>query len=414
MRKVFLEDLPRWESDTRYSGSIKWVDCNGLWVNFIYDNITDSFKILKQVDYNYLKIKYKNVLMNVRIDDVKKARLGCIVNVLAITHPHISKLLKDRKLGFKRTFGSNKKEIFVCDMCGAEKERMIATVTLKGYKCDQCFDGVSYPEKFIISVLKQCKVSFLKEYNPKWSFGKRYDFFIPSLNCIIEAHGMHHYKNSYGVFKKSLSEEINNDIFKKKSAIDNGIAYYITIDCRESDGKFIKRNILLSNLNRILDLSSVSWEQCERFTWNNLIKTTCNMWEKEKMGTKQISECLHISRVCVVKYLKRGAKFGICSYDGAIETIKNMNKNHKSFMKKVACLNTMQVFNGIKYAIYMFNMKSGDGITRSCKNKSKTSGKHPITGEPLKWMYYEDYIEQYGTEGLTYVNEEDSCEILEK
>ena len=40
------------------------------------------------------------------------------------------------------------------------------------------------------------------------------------------------------------------------------------------------------------------------------------------------------------------------------------------------------------------NLKSSSHIVQVCKGNRKHSGKHPETGEPLKWMYYEDYINQ--------------------
>ena len=41
-----------------------------------------------------------------------------------------------------------------------------------------------------------------------------------------------------------------------------------------------------------------------------------------------------------------------------------------------------------KYA----GLKSNTGIYQSCKNKKRCSGKHPLTGQPLHWMYYDDYL----------------------
>ena len=30
-----------------------------------------------------------------------------------------------------------------------------------------------------------------------------------------------------------------------------------------------------------------------------------------------------------------------------------------------------------------------------CSGKNNSAGKHPITKEPLKWMYYDDYKKKY-------------------
>lgn len=59
--------------------------------------------------------------------------------------------------------------------------------------------------------------------------------------------------------------------------------------------------------------------------------------------------------------------------------------------KAVICLNTLEVFGCIMDGAN-WCMVSRMGITRCCKGQTKTSGKHPITGEKLKWMYYKDYL----------------------
>ena len=71
------------------------------------------------------------------------------------------------------------------------------------------------------------------------------------------------------------------------------------------------------------------------------------------------------------------------------EQRKGMNAGMKNPMaKKIICLNTKQIFNCIKDASLIYGAYSG--ISKCCKGKAKTAGK--INGEPLKWMYYEDYL----------------------
>lgn len=54
--------------------------------------------------------------------------------------------------------------------------------------------------------------------------------------------------------------------------------------------------------------------------------------------------------------------------------------------KQVKCLNTNEIFYNISSAAKWCNLSSGNGITRACK-KGTTAGKHPKTGEPLKWEF---------------------------
>lgn len=58
----------------------------------------------------------------------------------------------------------------------------------------------------------------------------------------------------------------------------------------------------------------------------------------------------------------------------------------------VYCLTTNQRFDSANDAIDYFKLCKGAKISDVCRGKRKTVGKHPITKEGLKWMYYEDYL----------------------
>ena len=59
--------------------------------------------------------------------------------------------------------------------------------------------------------------------------------------------------------------------------------------------------------------------------------------------------------------------------------------------KAVICLNTLEIFDSGIDAQNWCNI-SNKAILKCCRGNSKTSGKHPITGEKLHWMYYKDYL----------------------
>lgn len=58
----------------------------------------------------------------------------------------------------------------------------------------------------------------------------------------------------------------------------------------------------------------------------------------------------------------------------------------------VFCLTTKQKFDSVKDAIEHFKLCKGTKISDVCRGKRKIAGKHPVTGEGLKWMYYDDYL----------------------
>ena len=60
--------------------------------------------------------------------------------------------------------------------------------------------------------------------------------------------------------------------------------------------------------------------------------------------------------------------------------------------KKVICLNTGQVFDTIQDAQKWAGQRIDSGISKCCHKRQKTSGKHPVTGEPLRWMFYNEYL----------------------
>lgn len=66
-----------------------------------------------------------------------------------------------------------------------------------------------------------------------------------------------------------------------------------------------------------------------------------------------------------------------------------LNKNVKSFYKKVICITTGKVFETIADAKRYYNLTVD--ISGCCKGRIKHAGKLP-SGKKLQWMYYDDYL----------------------
>ena len=244
----------------------------------------------------------------------KKVWIG--FNDLWTTRPDVAKLLKDPNDGYNHTKGSNKKVEFICPHCNSVIEQYIFYVCRNGLSCQMCSDGVSYPNKLIRQVLKQLHVDFIPEYVAEWSQSKMYDCYFKDNNgqeYVIEMDGIQHYVDNC-MPHQALKDIQNNDILKTDLANDNGV-FMIRINCSTSSIEYIKKNILLSKLNGLFDLSVIDWDACDINAQSSFVKQACDLYMSGICSTKDIGRILQLDKTTVRRYLKRGVKFGWCNYN---------------------------------------------------------------------------------------------------
>ena len=125
----------------------------------------------------------------------------------------------------------------------------------------------------------------------------------------------------------------------------------------------------------------------EKRQWGEVTKQRmANMSEeKKKQHSEKISEVVTERHANMTEEKKR-------QWGEKLSEAKKGDKNPKA--KKVICLETQQVFTTIKEAREWFGCSNHIGECCKDKTKSKSCGKHPITGERLHWMYYSDYLEE--------------------
>ena len=210
--------------------------------------------------------------------------------------------------------GSGKKVLVKCPDCGREKEISINTLRDFGTRCI-CGDGISYPNKFMYKFLKLLDIEFIPEYHPKWANNKRYDIYIPSLNCIIENHGSQHYKDANNIFEITLEEQQSIDKYKKEIAIQNGIINYIELNCSISEQTFISNSILNNNLltNLISIPKDFNWRECNLFASSNFVRKVAELWD-EGLTVQEIYQKLNITQGTVTRFLKRAKELNLCNY----------------------------------------------------------------------------------------------------
>lgn len=257
-------------------------------------------------------------------------------NKLSTVRPDLIKYLKNKD-DAENNFSSSKKVIqCVCPICGQEKPMPLNNLARQGFACDKCSDNISIPEKFVFGILECIDIDFNTQESFKWSQKKKYDFYIPSLNIIIETHGEQHYR--YTGRGRSLKEEQENDKLKYDLAVKNGIKpdNYIVIDCRKSTFDWLKENCIIQLKDKI-DLTNINFEKIFSDSQISLVPKIWEAWNLrgDDDSTYGFSKIFKINRNAITKYLKIGNDLGMCKYDPKEESKKGNEKAIKNSRKVV-------------------------------------------------------------------------------
>lgn len=151
MRKVFLDDLPRWGKGNR----INWSESVGYSVKFVYDDVVGEIKIVRYYNSYKLLVQYLNKEVDIVIDNFKKGKLS---KVLWMTTPEF-------KIDIGTHFQDGKRDLIIIGREYKEKEHKpnkkgkIYNVNQKWYeyKCNLCgYNGW----KIESSILNGCGCPF--------------------------------------------------------------------------------------------------------------------------------------------------------------------------------------------------------------------------------------------------------------
>lgn len=246
---------------------------------------------------------------------------------------------------------SNKKVTMICPDCGTTKMVRIGKLKQTQTISCSCGDGFSFPEKFLISLLNQTGFNyefqktfdwcvFNNPYKNKIVTG-RYDFYIESLNLIIETDGGWH-KSDNSLSGQSKEESLYIDSEKDRLASMNGISV-IRLDCSISSKNYILNSLKYSELNHYLDLSNINFEECNTYAMTNLRKMIINKYKSNSTLTAtDLSKEYKISSSTVCNWLRDE---GISSKIRADEKLKK--RSYTYIMKPVRISE-----DGINYKIY--------------------------------------------------------------
>lgn len=315
-------------------------------------------------------------------------------NDVATTHPWVLKNAVNKEVLYKNSFGSLEKVVIQCPTCYKAQNISIVDLTGRGFSCS-CSTS-SLGEQIFESCLRINEVSYEKEYYIKGS-NRRYDFYLPEYNTIVEIHGSQHYRETKGW--GTLSETQENDANKKKKALSLGY-------------KFIELNWGSSNTQALLKEIKSKFVYMKDFNiYKELetlpeLKRIVQLWEENPYNSRLIEKELKVGATTRKKLLRQAKGLGLIEYDSEFAQSKNK-------IKAVVCLNERRVYSSISEAGELFNIDKSS-IGNNCRNnfgietKSKSAGRHPITKEKLQWMFYDDYKERYGEKFLIFNTLEES------
>lgn len=215
------------------------------------------------------------------------------------------------------THGSEKLLYFKCRHCGVTENKPRTPYSLfkrsKNIECNICGSTTSYPERVMGAVLEVKGVVGYKTRFP-WSQGKEYDFYIPSLNTIIELHGSQHYsKRGFGAFR----DEKANDKFKRELAIANGVVKYIEIDCSSRYTDQVVSSIT-KGVECIIPITNKEIISVYKVLERNLTMKIIEEWNKLPYGDRVpkdlVGKCGTYSEWIISNKIRVGEKLGLCSY----------------------------------------------------------------------------------------------------
>lgn len=292
--------------------------------------------------------------------------------------PEIIKYLKNPDDAFNYTPMSEKEITCICPDCRTERKyTMVATLTRFGFSCRFCTGIISYGERYVSNYLDIARVPYEQYKRFEWLPNREYDFYLPTENLIIETHGEQHYKD-VAYFKKKEVEQQLIDSEKRSKAQAEGFNY---VEINSSEGTFEG----MSNSTPIGVLPELSENQRETLrirmretqrysNYQQIVEDFVN-----GMYLGELSDKYKISKYKCRKILK---------HEKVYERRKKTLSGEDSHMSiKVRCVNTGEVFITLREAAKWAGVVNGHRISLSCKNKNLSSGKHPETGEPLKWEY---------------------------
>lgn len=320
------------------------------------------------------------------------------VNDINTTNLKLAKLMLKEQDRFTLAENSGVRVDWICPDCkNIIENRSPNYIRKNGLYCQYCGDGLSYPNKFFTEMFTQLSgqiKNYIREYSPPWAGNRRYDnyFEIDNYKYIVEVDaGLGHGKKVYTNYKYSSEETEYFDKQKENLALHHDISIFrIDVESARHNLIAIRDVVLSSYISSLLDLSNVNWEKCHRVASTSKMLTAVQIYNNGTTSPFKIGKLIGASSSSVTRYLRAGNLYGMCEF-----TVKISARRAKG--KKVICLNNGKIFETLSDAACWLGYNESTCICACCRGKVKSAGKDD-NGEPLIWMYYDDFLKRVPSE----------------
>jgi len=177
MRKIFLDDLPRYRfRKEQMTGIIDWKNCSGYKVRFIYDHVEDYVEIINyEAKEQILTIIYKENLVNISTGHFQRCELGRIVGKftdkfktevgIIFKDENRDMVITDREhrieYGYNMQKHNKKYYKYTCNKCGWTEGWIIESGLLRGTSCGCCagkvvvenINSIWHTDKWMIPII---------------------------------------------------------------------------------------------------------------------------------------------------------------------------------------------------------------------------------------------------------------------
>ena len=309
-------------------------------------------------------------------------------NDLWTTHKDMAALLKNPEDGYKYTYGSKHKVYFVCPFCGNTIFKSIKEVYSRGLACQRCGDTISYPNKFIRAMLLQLNVkNVIYEYSPSWLYPYAFDNYceINGLQVLIEADGgVGHGHKVFGSNEVDTAG-IERDRLKDNLAKEHNM-YVIRIDCNYQDFnkyKYIKKQIINSELVNIFNLAGVDWDKCHSEALSSLVYKSAEIYN-DGFGVGDIARMTGYSGGTICSWLKQAKTIGLCDYNKVESRRRGRKVLSHAVNQYTKDKKFVQLYPSLSNASSATNINS-KAIVNCCKRR-----KYFHTAGGYLWFYADD------------------------